>query len=77
MYVNHLNFSIFNDKIKVNVRRERFMKIHKIRSVLYKTAKLLGDVQAVSSGSPKKVAKRAGRRVAGKGTGKMLRKLFK
>ena len=53
------------------------MKIHKIRSVLYKTAKLLGDVQAISSGSPKKVAKRAGRRVAGKGTGRMLRKLFK
>ncbi|WP_176483733.1 MULTISPECIES: hypothetical protein [Bacillus] len=53
------------------------MKIHKFRSILYKTAKLLGDVQAVSSGDSKKMAKRAGRRVAGKGTGRMLRKLFK
>ncbi|MED4018635.1 hypothetical protein ACWE42_03145 [Sutcliffiella cohnii] len=53
------------------------MKISKIRSKLYKTAKILGDIQAITSGNPKKMAKRAGRRVAGKGTGRMLRKLFK
>lgn len=53
------------------------MSINKFRSLLYKTAKVLGDLQAVKSGSSKKVAKRVGRRVAGKGTGRMLRKLFK
>jgi hypothetical protein len=53
------------------------MSIGKFRSALYKTAKILGDVSAVTSGSPEKMAKRAGRRVAGKVTGKALRKLFK
>ncbi|MBS4023300.1 MAG: hypothetical protein KGZ79_12910 [Dethiobacter sp.] len=53
------------------------MSINKTRGFLYKLARLLGDVSAVSSGSPKKMAKRAGRRVAGKATGRALRKLFK
>jgi hypothetical protein len=53
------------------------MKISKLRSSLYSIAKLLGDVQAVKSGSSKKVGKRVGRRIAGKATGRALRKLFK
>lgn len=53
------------------------ISISKIRGEMYKTAKILGDVQAVSSGDPKKIAKRLGRRVAGKQTGKLLGKLFK
>jgi hypothetical protein len=48
-----------------------------VRGFLYYLARLLGDIGAVSSGDPKKVAKRAGRRVAGKATGKALRKMFK
>jgi len=53
------------------------MSIHKTRSILYTIARLLGDFSAVSSGSPKKIAKRAGRKVAGRAAGKLLRKMFK
>lgn len=53
------------------------MSIGKTRGVLYQIAKLLGDVSAITSGSPKKVAKRAGRRIVGKATGRAMRKLFK
>ena len=48
------------------------MSIHKFRSGLYKTAKVAGDIQAVKSG---KVGQRVVRRVAGKATGRVLRKL--
>lgn len=47
-------------------------KISKTRSILYKTAKILGDVDAVKKG---KVGKRVKRRVAGKVVGKLLRKI--
>lgn len=53
------------------------MSISKTRGFLYKLAKLLGDWQAVSSGSGKKMARRVGRRAAGKAAGRALRKLFK
>jgi len=53
------------------------MSLHKTRSSLYKLARLLGDVQAVSSGSPKKMTTRVGRRYAGRATGNAMRKLFK
>lgn len=53
------------------------MSISKVRGILYKIAKFLGDVQAVSSGDPKKAAKRAGRRIYGKASGRLMRKLFK
>ena len=53
------------------------MSIHKTRGFLYKLARLLGDFQAVSSGSPKKMTKRVGRRITGRATGKAMRKLFK
>jgi predicted AAA+ superfamily ATPase len=47
------------------------------RGFLYTLAKLLGDFQAVSSGSPQKMGKRVTRRVARKATGRAFRKLFK
>jgi len=53
------------------------MSVHKTRGFLYKAARLLGDYQALSSGSPKKVAKRAGHRVTGRAAGRTMRKLFK
>jgi len=53
------------------------MSIHKTRGSLYKLARLLGDVQAVSSGCPKKMTKRVGRRITGRAAGKSMRKLFK
>ncbi|MEW6624172.1 MAG: hypothetical protein AB1420_13755 [Bacillota bacterium] len=53
------------------------MTINKTRGILYKVARVLGDISAISSGSPKKMAKRVGRRTAGKATGKALRKIFK
>jgi hypothetical protein len=53
------------------------MSVNKFRGVLYKLAKFLGDFQAVKSGSSKKIGKRVGRRLAGKATGRMLRKIFK
>jgi len=53
------------------------VSVSKGRGFLYRIAKLLGDVSAFSSGSGKKMAKRAGRRTAGKATGRAMRKLFK
>ena len=50
------------------------MSINKTRGILYTIAKILGDVNAVKKG---KIGKRVGRRVAGKATGRLLRKLFK
>ena len=46
----------------------------KVRGALYKTAKAMGDVQAVRK---KKVGKRVARRVAGKAASKVLRNLIK
>ena len=53
------------------------MNIHKTRGLLYKLAKLLGDITALSSGRPGRITKRVTRRVTGKATGRLLRKLFK
>lgn len=50
------------------------MNINKIRSALYKTSRILGDINAVKKG---RAGKRIGRRIAGRQTGKALRKLFK
>lgn len=50
------------------------LKMNNIRRVLYKLSRVLGDVNAVKRGT---VGKRVGRRVAGRQTGKLLRKLFK
>ena len=53
------------------------MNIHKTRSLLYRLAKLLGDISALSSGKPGKITKRIARRITGKATGRVFRKLFK
>ena len=50
------------------------MSINKTRGFLYWLARILGDVNAVKKG---KVGRRIGRRIAGKGAGRILRKLFK
>lgn len=50
------------------------LNINKIRSTLYKSAKLLGDVNAAKNGS---LGKRMARRAAGKATNKLMRNLFK
>lgn len=50
------------------------MSIGKTRGFLYSLAKLLGDVQAVKSG---RVGRRIGRRLAGRATATILRRLFK
>jgi len=50
------------------------MSLGKIRGFLYRLAKLLGDVSAIQKG---KAGKRILRRTAGKGTGRVLRKLFR
>lgn len=53
------------------------MSVGKTRGLLYKIARLLGDWQAASSGSGKKMTKRVGRRAAGRATGKAFRRIFK
>ncbi len=50
------------------------MNINKIRSALYKSAKILGDVNAAKNGT---LGKRIARRATGKATNKLLRNLFK
>lgn len=45
----------------------------KLRGLLYWLAKLLGDLGALQKG---KVGRRAGRRMAGKGASRILRRLF-
>jgi hypothetical protein len=50
------------------------MTIGRLRSILYRTARFLGDVNAVLRG---RVLKRLGRRVAGKFSGRLLGKLFR
>jgi hypothetical protein len=49
------------------------MSINKTRGVLYRVARILGDVNAVQKGT---VGRRATRRVVGKQTGRTLRKLL-
>lgn len=50
------------------------ININKVRSVLYTSAKILGDVNAAKKG---KLGKRLARRAAGKIAGRFLGKLFK
>lgn len=56
---------------------KRRITTNKVRGGLYKSARVLGDIQALGSGDPTKVAKRIGRRVTGKATGRVLGRLFK
>lgn len=48
--------------------------INKLRRSLYKTARVLGDVNAVKRGT---VGKRIGRRAVGRAAGRSMGKLFK
>ena len=48
--------------------------INSIRGLLYKLARILGDISAISKGKP---GKRVARRITGKATGRIFRKLFK
>jgi hypothetical protein len=50
------------------------MNINKIRSLLYRSAKILGDVNAAKNGT---LGKRVASRAAGKATNKLLRNIFK
>ncbi len=50
------------------------MSISKTRGLLYLIARLLGDVNAVRRGV---VGKRIARRIAGKASGRLLRRLIK
>jgi len=50
------------------------MSLSKIRSVLYKAAKLLGDVSAVRRG---RILQRVQRRAAGKITGRLFARWFR
>lgn len=51
--------------------------ISKFRSILYFTAKILGDVQAVKSNRKGAIKKRVARRIAGKVAGRILGKLIR
>lgn len=53
------------------------MSINNFRGLLYGLAKLLGDVQAITSPKPNAIPKRVARRIVGKGTGRFLGWLFK
>ena len=50
------------------------MSINRVRSLLYRLGRLLGDVNAVEKG---KAPQRVERRIAGKFTGRILGKLFR
>lgn len=50
------------------------MSINSIRNMLYKTAKILGDINAVQKG---KIGERIVRRAAGRTSGQLLQKLFR
>lgn len=50
------------------------MTIGKLRSLLYGTARFLGDVNAVKRN---RVGERIGRRIVGKATGRILGALFR
>lgn len=57
------------------------MSINRVRRILYDLAKYLGDLAAVRSAGRKKstrpLFRRAGRRIAGKATGRVLGHLFR
>jgi len=53
------------------------MTMNQFRRFLYGLAKYLGDAQAVTSKRKGAVWRRIGRRIAGKGTGRLLGKLFR
>lgn len=58
--------------------KRKGFSINKVRSVMYKSAKILGDIQALTHKDPAKaIPKRVARRLAGKATGRFMGWLFK
>jgi hypothetical protein len=55
-------------------KAEPVLSISAIRRILYRTARVLGDAQAVKN---KRVGRRIGRRIAGRITGRGLGRLFR
>lgn len=53
------------------------MSINKTRGILYTIARTLGDISALINKKPGKTTKRIGRRVTGKATSKVFRRIFK
>ena len=51
--------------------------INKSRRTLYRTASILGDINALASGKPKKIIKRYARKRTGRFTGKKIRSIFR
>lgn len=51
--------------------------INKTRSRMYRTARILGDVNAIISGRPDKIVKRYMRKKSGRGFGKIIRSIFR
>ncbi len=51
-------------------------KISSMRGILYRVARLLGDVEAVEKG-PRAIGRRFERRLVGKGAGRLMGKLFR
>lgn len=56
--------------------RRRGWTIGKTRRLLYGSARVLGDVQAISSGDPVKVEKRIARRLLGRVFARLLSRLI-
>ena len=71
---NYIFLEINRNLISYILKKEYIMSINKIRSALYFTAKILGDVNAVNKG---KIGTRILRRLAGKFTGRLMGKLFR
>jgi hypothetical protein len=51
--------------------------ISRTRRQCYRCASIIGDVQAIASGNPSKIAKRFCRKCAYRSTGKLLQQLFR
>lgn len=48
------------------------MSVSRVRGSLYRVARLLGDYQAIRSGSPRKIERRIARRAVGKVIGRKI-----
>jgi UvrD/REP helicase N-terminal domain len=51
-------------------RRDRLRKAMRLRSSLYRSARVLGDVKAVASGDPKQITRRAKNKLLGRALGR-------
>ncbi len=51
--------------------------INKTRRRMYRSARILGDINAIASGRPDKIVKRYLRKKSGRGFGRILRGILK